>query len=120
MALFRRRRGAITGPPLDVQPVTVAAVPVFAPDARGAALFHAITNQNAANLNSAVRIDARGGGWGGWTQAPQTLRAGLGGAGLGGGRPVVAQGATLDEERSLGSTPVEKAFAQRMAAGRLR
>jgi hypothetical protein len=107
MSLFRRR--------VDVPAVSAVTVPVYGPDARGAALFHGITNQNAANLNSAVRIDARGSAWGGWTQAPQVVRS----AGLGAGRPVVGVGGTIDEERGISSTSVQQIFEQRMAARRL-
>jgi hypothetical protein len=107
MSLFRRR--------VDVQAPTAVTVPVYGPDARGAALFHGITNQNAANLNSAVRIDARGSAWGGWTQAPQVVRS----AGLGAGRPVVGVGGTIDEERGISSTSVQQIFEQLMAARRL-
>jgi hypothetical protein len=109
----------LPGRRVDVPEVGTVTVPVFAPDARGGALFHAVTNQNAGNLNSAVRIDARGDGiWSGWTKAPQVVQ----GAGLGAGRPVVdPHGATIDDQRGAGGqggTPVQRIFEQRMAARR--
>jgi len=98
--------------------VEVVSVPVFAPDERGAALFHGITNGNAARLNGPVRIDARGGGtWSGWTQAPQVVMAPAGR--LGGGLPVVERGATIDQESgSVVSTPMQRIFEERMASRR--
>jgi|1186.fasta_scaffold559092_2 hypothetical protein len=104
---FRRR--------VDVPELTAVTVPVYAPDARGAALFHGIANQTAPNrVTTALRIDARGGSWGGWTQAPQVVRS----VGLGRGRPVVERGGTIDDERGL-TSPVQEIFTQRMAARRL-
>jgi hypothetical protein len=93
---------------------TVEVVPVFAPDERGAALFHGITNGNASRLNGPVRIDASGeGAWGGWTKAPQVVMTSNR---LGGGRPVVDMNTTLDQERgSVLSDPVQRAFTERMA-----
>jgi hypothetical protein len=105
--MFGRRK--VSAP--DLAMVTI---PVFTPDDRGAALFHGITNEVAGTLNSAVRIDARGdGSWGGWTQAPHTVLGAT--ARLGTAKPVVEAGATIDQERAL-TSPVQRIFAQRMAA----
>lgn len=105
---------------VDVPDLTYQTVPVWTPDDRGAALFAGVVNGNAANghsIHSGVRIDARGdGAWFGWTQSPQQpLTPGR----LGGGRPVVGTGGTIEDERGMGSSQVQQIFEQRMAARRL-
>jgi hypothetical protein len=92
----------------------VAVVPVFTPDPHGAALF-------AGSLSGGIGggravIDTRvSQAWHGPTQSPQQFR-GMGG--LGGGRPVVPQGTTLDQERGRASDSVQSIFEQRMGARR--
>jgi hypothetical protein len=110
--MFGRRRAAPATPNLEVE-----TIPVFAPDARGAALFHGITAGNASRLNSAVRIDARGDGtWGGWTKAPQIVQAPTGR--LGSARPVVEHGATIDQASgTVLSDSMQRVFTERMARG---
>lgn len=110
--LLGQRKAAPAAPNLDVE-----VVPVFAPDARGAALFHGVTAGNANRLNGPVRIDASGeGNWGGWTKAPQVVFAPAGR--LGGSRPYVdVNGSTIDQERgSIVSTSTERIFNERLAA----
>jgi hypothetical protein len=107
--MFGRRKAATPN-------LAVEIVPVFAPDERGAALFHGITNGNAARLNGPVRIDARGDGiWSGWTKAPQVVMTTNR---LGGGRPVVERGTTIDQTPgTVISDPVQRVFTERMARG---
>jgi hypothetical protein len=108
--MFGRRKSS------PVPNLAVEVIPVFGPDPRGAALFHGITNGNAARLNGPVRIDASGeGAWGGWTKAPQVTFAPAGR--LGSVRPVVDPTTTIDQASgSIISDPVQRAFTERMAS----
>lgn len=109
--MFGRRKTSSPVPNLSVE-----VIPVFGPDPRGAALFHGITNGNAARLNGPVRIDARGDGtWGGWTKAPQVVQAPAGR--LGSVRPVVDSTTTIDQAAgSIISDPMQRIFTERMAS----
>jgi hypothetical protein len=92
----------------------VAVVPVFTPDPHGAALFAGILSGGIGSARPV--IDTRvSQAWHGPTQSPQQFR----GAGyLGGGRPVVVQGTTLDQERGMSADPARAIFEQRAAARR--
>lgn len=88
----------------------VAVVPVFTADPHGAAMF-AGSLSGGIGSGRAV-IDTRSHAWHGATQSPQQFR----GAGfLGGGRPVVVQGTTLDQERGMAPDSVQAIFEQRLS-----
>lgn len=92
----------------------VAVVPVFTTDPHGAHLFAGSLNGGLGGGRAV--IDTRvSQAWHGPVQSPQQFR-GMGG--LGGGRPVVVPGSTLDQERGMASSPVQSIFEQRMAARR--
>jgi len=94
----------------------VAVIPVFTADPHGAALF---SNSLAGGMGGARPvIDTRvSQAWHGPTQSPQQFR-GAAGLVLGGGRPTVPHGTTLDQERGLSADPARSIFEQRAAARR--
>ena len=107
--MLRRRRPS--APANDA----LAVIPVFTTDPHGAALFAGSLNGGLGGGRAV--IDTRvSQAWHGATRSPQQFR---GMAGLGGGRPVVVQGTTMDQERGMASDSVQSIFEQR-AARRLR
>lgn len=90
-------------------------VPVFGVDPRGAALFAGVINGTLGRLGGRAVIDANDDPWHGWTQPPQSFR---GSGYLGGGRPVLPRGNTLDQERGMGASPMQSILEQRMTARR--
>lgn len=119
MGLLSRRRPAAGLPASNIVPGNAGAelVPVFTTDERGAALAQGLINANAVHLNGTPpMIDTRSEKWNGWTAAPQAM---YGLANLGAGRPIVARGNTFDQETgAIVSSPVQRIFEDRMAAGR--
>jgi len=92
----------------------VAVIPVFTPDPHGAALFAGSLSGGIGG--GRVVIDTRvSQAWHGPTQSPQQFH---GMRGIGGGRPSVPQGTTLDQERGLAADPARSIFEQRAAARR--
>ena len=95
---------------------SVAVVPVYGVDPRGAAIFSGVTA--GGNVGGGrVPIDAYDSPWHGWTQPPQNFR---GAAGLGAARPLAAVPETLEQGRSaVQLSPAEQLLEQRAAEGRL-
>ena len=98
---------------------TVEAVPVFGVDPNGAALFHGLTNQIAAHLNTArpVMDLTHDGDFGGWAPAQQQM-AGLAWLGGGGSAPRTPTGETFSQGAFQEWSPAERIFLQRMQEGR--
>jgi hypothetical protein len=93
----------------------VAVVPVFTTDPHGAALFHGSLSGGIGSGRAV--IDTRvSQAWHGATPSPQEFR---GAANLGGGRPSVVMGTTLDQERGMYPDSVQSIFDQRAGARRL-
>jgi hypothetical protein len=92
-------------------------VPVFTADPHGAAIFAGILSGGIGAARPV--IDTRvSQAWHGRTQQPQEFRGVAYAGNLGGGRPSVVQGTTLDQERGMTSDSVQSIFEQRMAARR--
>lgn len=99
----------------------VQAVPVFEGDPHGAALFHGLTNQIAAHLNSGrpVMDLSTDGNFGGWAPAQQKM-TGLAWLGGGSGAPRMPTGETFDQGGLTQDwTPAQQIFLDRMAQRRL-
>jgi hypothetical protein len=94
---------------------SLAVVPVFGVDQRGAAIFAGAVAGGRVG-SGRVPIDAHDSPWHGWTQSPQRFR----GAGfLGAARPKDPVPETLEQGRSAAVlTPTEQILEQRAAAGR--
>jgi hypothetical protein len=105
------RLGRRPSAPTNEEHVTV---PVYGLDPHGAALFAGVVNGTLGALGRRPVIDASGPRWHGWTAAPQLMR---GAGNIGGGRPRVPAGSTLDQERSSADS-IQSAFEQRMIARR--
>ena len=95
---------------------SVVVLPVFTADPHGAAMFAGSLNGGLGG--GRVVIDDRvSQAWHGATESPQHFR-GLSYLVGGGGRPVVVQGTTLDQERGMNSNSARAIFEQRAQARR--
>lgn len=96
----------------------VVALPVFAPDPVGHAMFDSITAAATGPLTESRAVVERSARWSGWMSDPQRLR-GLASIGALRGRPVVGgKSRDLSDERSVElSNPALAVFAQRATRG---
>lgn len=98
---------------------SVAVVPVYGVDPRGAAIFAGAVNGTVGHLGSRVVMDARSSDWHGWTQQPQHFYTAAQITGANSGRPRVDTTTYLDQSRSSAElSPMQALMEARAARGR--